>query len=105
MRIGIISAAAGHPATTLDDIVEEVLRVESEGFAFYVVPSIFSLDAIGMLTVAGREIERIPAVVPTSPRHPAALAQQAVTAQAACRGRFTSGAGLSHHPIPPLIAE
>jgi F420-dependent oxidoreductase-like protein len=38
--------------------------------------------------------------VPTQPRHPAALAQQALTAGAACRGRFTLGIGLSH---PPLI--
>ena len=68
MRIGYVSAIAGQPATTLDDIVAEVRGVESDGFAFYVVPSIFSLDAVGMLTVAGREtdrIELIPAVVPT----------------------------------------
>ena len=72
------------------------------GFAFYVVPSIFSLDAVGMLTVAGWETERIeliPAVVPTPPRHPAALAQQALTAQAASRGRFTLGVGLSHRAV------
>jgi F420-dependent oxidoreductase-like protein len=102
MKIGYVSAAAGQPATTLDDIVAEVKRVEAEGFAFYVVPSIFSLDAVGMLTVAGREtetIELIPAVVPAPPRHPAALAQQALTAQAASRGRFTLGVGLSHRAV------
>ena len=103
MKIGYVSAIAGQPATTLDDIVAEVRGVESDGFAFYVVPSIFSLDAVGMLTVAGRETERIeliPAVVPTPPRHPAALAQQALTAQAASRGRFTLGIGLSHRAVP-----
>jgi 5,10-methylenetetrahydromethanopterin reductase len=102
MRIGYVSAIAGQPATTLDDIVAEVRGVESDGFAFYVVPSIFSLDAVGMLTVAGREtdrIELIPAVVPTPPRHPAALAQQALTAQAASGGRFTLGIGLSHRAV------
>jgi len=97
-----VSAAAGLATTTLDEIVAEVRRVESEGFAFYSVPSIFSLDAIAMLTVAGREtsrIELITAVVPTSPRHPAAMAQQALTAQAASRGRFTLGIGLSHKAV------
>lgn len=102
MKIGYVSAIAGLPTTTLDDIVAEVKRVEADGFAFYVVPSIFSLDAVGMLTVAGRETERIeliPAVVPAAPRHPAALAQQALTAQAASRGRFTLGVGLSHRAV------
>ena len=66
MQIGYVSPIAGSPETTLDDVVAEVKRVEDEGFAFYVVPSIFSLDAIGMLLVAGRETQRIgllPAVV------------------------------------------
>ena len=102
MRIGYVSAAAGQPTTTLVDIVAEAKRVESQGFAFYIVPSIFSLDAVGMLTVAGwetRSIELIPAVVPAPPRHPAALAQQALTAQAASRGRFTLGVGLSHKAV------
>jgi F420-dependent oxidoreductase-like protein len=102
VKIGYVSAMAGAATTTLDDIAAEVKRVEAEGFAFYVVPSIFSLDAIGMLIVAGRETERIeliPAVVPAPARHPAALAQQALTAQAASRGRFTLGIGMSHRPV------
>lgn len=102
MKIGYVSAIAGLPATTLDDVIAEVKQVEADGFAFYVVPSIFSLDAIGMLTVAGREthrIELVPAVVPAPPRHPAALAQQALTAQAASAGRFTLGIGLSHKAV------
>ena len=47
----------------------------------------------------GRETERIElgtAVVPTYPRHPVTMAQQALTVQAASRGRFTLGIGLSH---------
>jgi F420-dependent oxidoreductase-like protein len=102
MRIGYVSAAAGRAETRLDDIVADAVRVEAEGFAFYVVPSIFSLDAIGMLIAVGREtsrIELVPAVVPTPPRHPAAMAQQALTAQAASGGRFTLGVGLSHRAV------
>ena len=59
MKIGIVSTIAGSPTTPLDAVVEEAQRRELQGFAFYVVPSIFSLDAIGMLTVVGRETERI----------------------------------------------
>ena len=102
MRIGFVSAAAGLPTTTLDDIVAEVQRVEADGFAFYSVPHIFSLDSISMLTVAGREtstIELVTAVVPTVPRHPVAMAQQALTAQSASGGRFTLGIGLSHKAV------
>jgi 5,10-methylenetetrahydromethanopterin reductase len=37
--------------------------------------------------------------VPTYTRHPVAMAQQAMTTQAACKGRFTLGIGLSHAPV------
>mgnify|MGYP003422948459 CR=1 FL=1 len=55
-----------------------------------------------MLTVAGRETSRIElatGVTPTPPRHPFAIAQQALTAQAACKGRFVLGIGLSHKVV------
>ena len=39
------------------------------------------------------------AVTPTYPRHPLALASQALTAQAATGNRFTLGIGPSHRPI------
>ena len=55
-----------------------------------------------MLTVIGRETERIQtltAVVPSPPRHPHSIAQQAVTCQAASSGRFSLGIGLSHQIV------
>jgi 5,10-methylenetetrahydromethanopterin reductase len=61
--------------------------------------NIFGLDAINALALVGRETARIElgtAVVPTYPRHPFAIAQQALTTQAASRGRFALGIGLSH---------
>jgi F420-dependent oxidoreductase-like protein len=61
--------------------------------------NIFRLDAINTLGLIGRETSRIElgtAVVPTYPRHPVAIAQQALTTQAASRGRFVLGIGLSH---------
>jgi 5,10-methylenetetrahydromethanopterin reductase len=99
MRIGVVSRVAGAPGATLADYVSEARAAEARGFAFLSVPNIFGHDAVGALTVAGRETERIElatGVVPTPPRHPAALAQQALTAQAACGGRFVLGIGLSH---------
>jgi F420-dependent oxidoreductase-like protein len=99
MKIGIGSQVIGNPSATLDDLVAEVKAAEADGFAFFSLPNIFGFDAISALTVAGRETRRIElatGVTPTPPRHPFALAQQALTAQAACGGRFVLGIGLSH---------
>jgi F420-dependent oxidoreductase-like protein len=99
MKIGIGSVIVGSPGTTLDDLVAEVKSVEADGFAFYSLPNIFGHDAISVLSIAGRETSRIElatGVTPTPPRHPFAIAQQALTAQAACKGRFVLGIGLSH---------
>jgi F420-dependent oxidoreductase-like protein len=99
MRLGLVSSVIANPKTTLDDLVEEAQRLESQGFATMSVPNIFGLDAIGALTVVGREtskIELVTGVVPTPPRHPHAMAQQALTAQLAAGGRFVLGIGLSH---------
>jgi F420-dependent oxidoreductase-like protein len=99
MRIGVVSAVPGDAKAGLDELVAEAKAAEAKGFAFLSVPNIFGLDAIGALTVVGRETSRIElatGVVPTPPRHPSAMAQQALTAQAASRGRFVLGIGLSH---------
>ncbi len=37
--------------------------------------------------------------MPLQPRHPVVLAQQALSNQAVCEGRFTLGLGVSHHWI------
>ncbi|MEB2344509.1 MAG: TIGR03564 family F420-dependent LLM class oxidoreductase [Deltaproteobacteria bacterium] len=102
MKIGIGSLLVGNPETTLDALVGEVRQAESDGFAFFSLPNIFGFDAISVLTLAGRETRRIElatGVTPTPPRHPFAIAQQALTAQAACGGRFVLGIGLSHKVV------
>jgi 5,10-methylenetetrahydromethanopterin reductase len=99
MRIGIFSQAASLPTATLDDVVSEAKTVESQGFSFLTYPNIFGFDAMTLAAIVGRETERIElttGVVPSPPRHPAAMAQHALTVQAACGGRFTLGIGLSH---------
>jgi F420-dependent oxidoreductase-like protein len=57
---------------------------------------------VGACAIAGWETQRIElgtAVTPTYPRHPAALAQQAITTQLACGNRFALGIGLSHQLV------
>jgi len=97
MEYGIFSTAVNDG--TLDDIVAEAATVERDGFAAYWVPNIFGHDALTALAIVGTQVPRIElgtAVVPTFPRHPHAIAQQAHTVAAASGGRFTLGIGLSH---------
>jgi alkanesulfonate monooxygenase SsuD/methylene tetrahydromethanopterin reductase-like flavin-dependent oxidoreductase (luciferase family) len=64
MRIGLMSHVAGRPDAGLEDLVLEARDAEARGFAFLSVPHIFGLDAIGALTVAGRETRRISGASP-----------------------------------------
>ncbi|MEE8556557.1 MAG: TIGR03564 family F420-dependent LLM class oxidoreductase [Myxococcota bacterium] len=101
MRIGV-NLGDWMVGSDLDGLVGATQRLEERGFASASTPNVFGLDAINALSVVGRETERIElvtAVVPTYPRHPLALAQQALTAQVACGGRFVLGIGLSHQIV------
>ena len=97
MKYGIFGSAVGDG--TLDDVVAQAASTERDGFAAYWVPHIFGHDALTALAIVGRQVPRIElgtAVVPTFPRHPHAIAQQAHTVAAASDNRFTLGIGLSH---------
>ena len=97
MKYGIFGDAVN--TGTLDDVVEQAASVERDGFAAYWAPHIFGLDTMTALAVVGTKVPRIElgtAVVPTYPRHPHAIAQQAHTVAAASDNRFTLGIGLSH---------
>jgi len=102
MKIGIgIGDIAGAPAD-VDGIIAQAKRAEADGFASGWFAQIFGVDAIMAAMLCARETTRIElgtAVVPTYPRHPVVMAQQALTAQAAARGRFTLGIGLSHQLV------
>ncbi len=102
MQIGLIGGAMPGSAASLDAAIARVVDAEARGFASFWLPQIFGLDAITLLALAGRETQRIrlgTAVVPVQPRHPVALAQQALSAQVACGGRFELGIGLSHRIV------
>ena len=100
MRIGVFGGIINDG--TIDDVVAEARLVEEQGFASYWTPQIFGHDALTALAVVGREVPRIElgtSVVPTYPRHPMMLAQQALTTNAASGGRLCLGIGLSHQIV------
>ena len=101
MRIGTMIGADG-ANNTLDDIVNVAKRAEAAGLDNVWLANIFGFDAISTLAIVGRETDRIglgTAVTPTYPRHPTAIAQQALTTAAASENRFTLGIGLSHQVV------
>ena len=106
MRIGIgIGEISGAPAT-VENLIAQAQRAERDGFASGWFANIFGFDAIMAAALCGRETSRIElgtAVVPTYPRHPTAMAQQALSAQAACGGRFALGIGLSHQLVIEMM--
>jgi F420-dependent oxidoreductase-like protein len=81
---------------------DELRHAADDGFASAWMSNIFGVDALTALAVAGSQVPGIDvgtAVVPTYPRHPAALAQQARTVAAAVDGRLILGIGLSHKVV------
>jgi 5,10-methylenetetrahydromethanopterin reductase len=100
MRIGIFIGVVGS-APTLEGQVQQVVEAEADGFDSYWTPQVAGTDALTLLALAGARTSRIEvgtAVVPIFQRHPTALAQQALTTQAATAGRLALGIGLSHKP-------
>jgi len=100
MRIGLVSNAIG--TGSLEDVIEEARVAAQDGFHTFWSSQIFGFDALTVLALVGREVPGIElgtAVVPTYPRHPMMLAQQALTVQAATGGRLALGIGLSHQIV------
>ena len=106
MRIGIGIGEISNERPGIDGIIAQAQRAERDGFASGWFANIFGVDAIMAAALCGRETTRLElgtAVVPTYPRHPVAMAQQALTAQAACGGRFALGIGLSHQVVIEMM--
>lgn len=100
MKIGL--ALGGGDGDSLEDLVGKIVQAEKAGFASVWLANIFSLDALTVLALAGGRTQRIElgtAVVPTYPRHPHALAQQAATVNVATGGRLALGIGRSHQMV------
>jgi F420-dependent oxidoreductase-like protein len=104
VRIGIIEGDS--PTTTIDDLVGKARTAQEQGFSSFWLSQIFGFDALTALAVIGREVPEIhlgTGVVPTFPRHPMMLAQQALTVQAATDDRLILGIGLSHKLVVESI--
>jgi F420-dependent oxidoreductase-like protein len=101
MRIGIFLADGGGP-DPIADMVTRARRAAQDGFPSVWIPHIFGPDALISLAIMGREVPGIEvgsAVIPTYPRHPLLMAQQALTTQVATGGRLALGIGLSHQVV------
>ncbi len=102
MRIGMMIGDGSNLGGSVDSLVAKIKEAEEMGLHTAWLPQIFGVDAMTVMAIAGRETSRIElgtAVVPTYPRHPVTMAQQALTVQAASRNRFTLGIGLSHQVV------
>jgi F420-dependent oxidoreductase-like protein len=101
MQIGIFGGdvTAGND---LERVRGAAATAAEQGFALFAIPQIFGADALTVLAVIGShvpDIELATGVVPTYPRHPSALAAQALTVQAASGNRLVLGIGLSHQLV------
>jgi len=100
MRIGI-NATTQLGRLDVAGFAEHALAAESEGFSSYWLAEhpVGGFDALTAIAVIGQSVEQMElgtAIIPTYPRHPVALAGQALTTQAAIRGRLSLGIGMSH---------
>ncbi len=96
MEIGLF---AGSDMATVDAAVERARQAADLGFDTIWFPQTAALDALTVIAVIGREVERIhlgTAVVPIQGRHPIPLALQALTVADILGGRFTLGLGVTH---------
>jgi F420-dependent oxidoreductase-like protein len=105
MRIGLMVGSDKERlrADRLAGLIDDGVAAESDGFTAFWMPQVPGyLDALTVVALIGQSTERIEigtAVVPIQTRHPMIMAQQALTTQVACGGRFTLGIGPSHHWI------
>ena len=101
MRIGMSLTEPTGPGA-LAALRDQLQQAADDGFASAWMSNIFGVDALTALAVAGSQVPGIElgtAVVPTYPRHPAVLAQQALTVSLALGGRLALGIGLSHRIV------
>ena len=86
----------------LERCLEAIGAAERHGLHCAWLPGTLGIDPLIALALAAERTERIllgAGIVHVWPRHPLPLAQQAVTIQAAARGRFRLGVGIGHRPM------
>lgn len=115
MRIGLNIDGGNR----LEDLINKIETARSDGYVSAWLPQspgsgprkrssrrvrheLFGYDSLTALAVAAQSVEGIElgtCVVPTFPRHPMVLAEQALTVQAAYSGPVTLGIGVSHQHV------
>jgi F420-dependent oxidoreductase-like protein len=97
VRIGVFFPTKEY--APLDEMTQRFHAVADQGFSSVWLPQSAGFDALTVLAVAGTQVPRVElgtSVIPTYPRHPVALAAQALTVNAAVDGRLVLGLGVSH---------
>ncbi|WP_129663729.1 TIGR03564 family F420-dependent LLM class oxidoreductase [Phytoactinopolyspora endophytica] len=87
---------------TMPEIVATARDAAEAGYATLWFGEVGTWDPLTVLTAVGREVHEPrlgTAIVRTYPRHPLAMAAQALTIQAATDSRLVLGLGPSHAPI------
>jgi 5,10-methylenetetrahydromethanopterin reductase len=100
MHLGINGTGLVQRAS-IEAIADHAGQAAADGFSSYWLAELPTggFDALTVLAMVGQRVAGIElgtAVVPTFPRHPMALAAQALTVRSAIGGRLTLGIGLSH---------
>lgn len=102
MKLGIFYGPSGDLHGVQGLVADAQLAAEA-GFPSYWIPQMpMGLDALTALSVAGASVDKIElgtAVVPTYPRHPLVMAQQASTVTSVVGDRLALGIGLSHKVV------
>ncbi|MFK7894557.1 MAG: TIGR03564 family F420-dependent LLM class oxidoreductase [Myxococcota bacterium] len=104
MKIGLqIGPEFRRYADKANRLVADAQAAEAKGFASVWVPQIpGEFDALTAITLMGNATARLElgtAVLPIQTRHPVAMAQEILSNQIVCEGRFVPGLGPSHHWI------
>ena len=97
MKIGLFSFV-----DSTDGLTEMAATANEQGFDSLWIPQVFGIDTLTAIAVAGTRVPDITfatAVVPTYPRHPQMLAQQALTVNEIIGDRLVLGIGPSHKPV------
>jgi F420-dependent oxidoreductase-like protein len=105
MRVGLMIGSDKERTRSerVQALIDDARAIDRAGFASVWLPQVPGyLDAMTAIAAIGQVTERVElgtSVVPVQTRHPVPMAQQALTTQALCGGRFTLGLGTSHHWI------
>ncbi|WP_062350508.1 TIGR03564 family F420-dependent LLM class oxidoreductase [Herbidospora yilanensis] len=98
MEIGLSS----YGAAPVPELLAEIEHAPAQGFSRFWLGEHGGWDPLTVFAALGDRAPGIglaTSVVGTHPRHPLALAAQALTTQAATGGRLTLGIGPSHQPV------